>query len=259
MLCNKCPDVWHSRNHRGTWQSSAGVQQQGWGLSQAHRHAVTIGNREAVQDSARVTQLIWNNWKHLSPGLICCMSGYRLCDDLTWDRGSALGKSMAPSHQNGGSCWGPFPIAGSKGAPSEHPAAHFSTATCPKPCLLSAKRGCSPRGALIHQKALLSANKATVMNCAHSFHQMNSAALSWEQPFGVKSGVYRRWTESQECCIQLPAGPPVNNNKGVTSFNQETNLLMFREDQEFPLNSPGGYFVPNPSAQPMPHSKLWLQ
>lgn len=88
-----------------------------------HRRAVVTGSNGATQDSAWATQLIWNNWKHLSPSLICCMTEYSRCDDLTWERGRAPGRMMAPHHGNEGSFRGPCPrwaIAGLLGA-AGHP------------------------------------------------------------------------------------------------------------------------------------------
>lgn len=64
--------------------------------------------------------------------------------------------------------------------------------------------------------------------------------------WGGDTGVCRRWTESQDSWFQPPAQPQVNNNKGVMSFHQEFDPLILREDQDFPWNSPCGYFVPNP-------------
>lgn len=74
-----------------------------------HRRAVATGSNGATQDSAWATQLIWKNWKHLSPSLICCMTEYSRCDDLTWERGRAPGRMMAPHHGNEGSFQGPCP------------------------------------------------------------------------------------------------------------------------------------------------------
>ena len=100
---------------RGGEVGCFGIQQKGWGVAvspghrRCHRHATAAGSNGATQDSAWATQLIWNNWKHLSPGLICCMTEYSLCDDLMWERGRAPGRMMALHHGKEGSFQGPFP------------------------------------------------------------------------------------------------------------------------------------------------------
>ena len=91
------------------------IQQKGWGEAvspghrRCHHRATATGSSGATQGSAWATQLIWNNWKLLSPGLICCMTEYRLRGDLMWERGRAPGRMMALCHGNVGSFQGAFP------------------------------------------------------------------------------------------------------------------------------------------------------
>lgn len=134
FLCfASCWDVCHSCSCKGSQCGAAvmpGFRRRSRGVPSTqtvpppcHHHSAITGNYRAMQDSACVTQLIWNNWKHLSPGLICCMSEYRLCDDLMWERGRAPGRTMALSHRKEGSCSLPglSPGAGSNVAPGAHP------------------------------------------------------------------------------------------------------------------------------------------